>query len=151
MLLNHYGVKITPDEITRRWGKDRAQSPEGLAKVFNDYAKKAGIAERLEPTRAGTVSELRSLAKGGDPVIVHGYFTGYGHVLVATDYDGHQYTVNDPAGTWSQRFQGGYPRAWSESSSAGKSTRYGRSAFEQAVSKLPGGGSAPLWYHRVVR
>jgi len=151
MLLKHYGVSITPDAITARFGKDLAQSPEGLARVFNHYASQAGIDERLEPTRAGSLEAFRRLAQGDDPVIVHGFMTSYGHVVVTTGYDGRAYTVNDPAGTWSQRFKGGYPRAAGESSSSGQGVRYGKAAFERAISTYSGSGFAPLWYHRVVR
>ena len=151
MVLSYYGAVVTPDQITDRFGKDKAQSPAGLAEIFNHYASEAGIPERMEATTQGSLEELRTLAAGPDPVIVHGYFTGGGHVVAVTDYDGSSYTVSDPAGTWSQTHGGGYPKSWTEPR-AGDGITYGQSAFEHAVStNAHGSAHAPLWYSQIVR
>ncbi len=145
MVLKWLGWSGTPDTITARFGKDLAQSPEGLAQVFNTLASEAGIATRMTPRRDGTVEGMRALLAAGKPVIVHGYMTGYGHVVVARGYTGSQYIVNDPAGRWTQTWKGGYPYGWSTSVGAG--IRYSRAAFEQAVATSNGTTHLPLWYH----
>jgi hypothetical protein len=149
MVLASLGWRGVPDDITRRHGKDRAQSTAGLAAVFGEEAARAGIAARLRPTERGTLAELRALLRAGRPVIVHGYFTDFGHVMVAWGFDGTSYTVNDPAGTWSQRFGGGYPNGWEPT--AGRGIRYPRAAFELAIGSFDGvtieDGS--LWYHEL--
>lgn len=145
MLLAKYGWQGVPDDITREWGKDYAQSPQGLANVFNTVAQREGIRARLEPVLYGTLEELQRLLREGKPTIIHGYFTGYGHVLVATGFDGNSYTTNDPAGIWSERFMGGYLGTGS-----GRDVRYGRVAFETAVATSDGQNHLPLWYHRLV-
>ena len=89
-----------------------------------------------------------SLAQG-KPVIIHGYFTGFGHVLVVTGYKNGQYIVNDPAGKWNQSFKGGYP--YGGGSTVGKGVSYGAAAFEQAVATLNGSGFAPMWYHEIIQ
>ena len=149
MVLKHFGVDITPDEITATFGKDKAQSPHGLAEVFNHFASKAGIPERLEPTTVGSLEDFRAAVQGDDPVIVHGWFTSQGHVVVATDYDGSTYTVNDPAGRWSGGWMSGY--GGSQSSSTGDGVTYSASACERAVSTSNGSTFDPMWFHRVTR
>ena len=144
MLLANYGWQGVPDDITREWGKDYAQSPEGLANVFNTIAQREGIRARLEPVVYGTLEEFQGLLRQGKPTIVHGYFTGYGHVLVATGFDGRSYTVKDPAGRWSERFMGGYI------SGSGNGVSYEASVFDMAISTSDGYTFLPLWYHRLV-
>lgn len=147
MVLAHYGWSGTPDDITSTFGKNLAQSPSGLAQVFNHYAENLGIPERIVPHTNGSIGGLQGLLAKGKPVIVHGYFTSAGHVLVATAYSGSGYTVNDPAGKWAQSWQGGYP--FPGGSQAGKQLTYGSAAFELAISSTNGSNYAPLWYHEI--
>jgi hypothetical protein len=144
MVLEAYGVHVFPDEISQRFGTQYAQSPEGVADVFNTYAREEGIPQRMVAHRDGTVAGMNSLLDHGKPVIVHGYFTGSGHVVVATGRDADSYTVNDPAGVWSQRFKGGY-----SGSHDGRGVRYGADAFLDAVATWDGRTSAPLWYGEI--
>ena len=142
MVLAYLGWQGVPDDITQRYGKDLAQSPAGLAQVFNAYAQENGFSERLHPNTNGTLSGLRAELDRGQPVIIHGYFTGYGHVLVVVGYDQGGYYVNDPAGRWSERFKGGYSGGGS-----GHNTYYTRAAFEAAVATADGYSPLALWYH----
>jgi hypothetical protein len=145
MVLAWLGWKGEPDDITASWGKDWAQDPAGLAEVFNAYAESMGIPERLHPVTNGTIAGMKALLDQGRPVIVHGYFTAYGHVMVTLGYTAGEYIVNDPAGKWSQVFKGGYPYA--SSSTAGDHIHYGAAAFEAAVATSDGSSFLPLWYH----
>jgi len=147
MLLAWYGWGGNPDTITSAWGKDYAQSPSGLAAVFNTYAQSMGIPQRLVAHTNGTISGMKSLLAKGLPVIVHGYFTGYGHIMVTLAYGNGSYIVNDPAGEWSQSFKGGYPYGWN--STIGDHISYGASAFEKAIATWDGYAAAPLWYHEI--
>ena len=96
MLLRYYGWKGTPDDITRKWGSQVAQTPEGGAKVFNAYAEEFGLAIRALGKRA-PYAEFRAALEKGHPLTVHGYFTA-GHVLIANSCDGDLYDCHDPAG-----------------------------------------------------
>jgi uncharacterized protein YvpB len=147
MLLKHYGVNVTPDRITSRFGKDKAQSPEGLASVFNTLAAEAGISQRLRAHRDGNMADINAQLQAGTPTIVHGYFTGYGHVVLATGYDGSSYTVNDPAGRWSGSFKGGY--GGGQSSTSGDGVRYSASSFSSAVATSNGSSFLAPWWHEV--
>ena len=147
MVLKWLGWNGTPDDITARFGKDLAQSPAGLAQVFNTLAADAGLSARLVARTTGSLEGFRAQLAAGLPTIVHGYMTGYGHVVVATAFDGSSYAVNDPAGKWTQTWKGGYPYGWS--ASVGRNIRYGKSAFEQAVATSNGSTYLPLWYHEL--
>ena len=147
MLLSHFGWNGVPDDITRDWGKNYAQSPAGLADVFNTLANENGISQRLEPVTNGTLNQLKTELEMDRPVIVHGYFTGYGHVVVVLGYDEQGYWVNDPAGEWTESFQGGYPYGWN--SDVGRAIYYQKHAFEKAIATWDGYTPAPLWFHKI--
>jgi len=92
------------------------------------------------------MADIRALLDQGKPVIIHGYFTGFGHVLVVTGYDSQGYYVNDPAGVWPGVFKGGYGGgAWQ----SGKDVHYGKAAFEAAVATSDGYNFMPVWYHEL--
>ena len=142
MVLAYLGWNGRPDDVTRQHGKRKAQSPSGLAAVFNTYVGSYGLSKRLQPNTQGTLAGLRAELDRGQPVIVHGYFTSYGHVLVVLGYDAGGYYVNDPAGQWSEVFKGGY-----RGGGSGKGAYYRKAAFEAAVGTSNGYSPLALWYH----
>ncbi|MEG4488822.1 C39 family peptidase [Microcoleus sp. D2_18a_B4] len=73
--------------------------PEDLAQVARRY----GI--RDDFTVRGTFDGCKQHLKSGNPCIVHGYFTGPGHIIVLVGYDDKGFLVHDPYGEW---FQTGY-------------------------------------------
>ena len=144
MVLAYMGWRGVPDDITSSWGKDYAQRPHNLSYMFNTIARAEHISGRLVTDTNGSLDEFRSQAARGDVLIVHGYFTGYGHVLVVTGFDGTHYTVNDPAGVWRGTFRGGY--GWSGATD-GRGVRYSKDAFEAAIATSDGYTPLALWYH----
>ena len=142
MVLGYLGWRGIPDDLTRSHGKRMAQNPAGLASLFNIYADQNGLSKRLTPVTNGSLSGLKSALDQGHPVIIHGFFTSYGHVLVVLDYDANGYFVNDPAGRWSEVFKGGYT-----SYGSGKGVYYSKRAFEAAVATSNGYSPLALWYH----
>jgi uncharacterized protein YvpB len=142
MVLAFYGWSGDPDTITGDWGKDHAQSPSGLAEVFESYSGPLGVG--LTPHTDGTFAGLRGLIDQGKPVIVHGYFTQYGHVVVTVGYDDSGYYVNDPAGVWSEVYQGGYDPRYCDWGFPGDTVYYDQAAFEDAI-----GPDGTCWYHEV--
>ena len=137
MVLTHFGDTIHPDEIFDRWGKDYAQSPAGLNEVYASYSTSSSI---LTKTNA-TEDDLKRALDEGAIVIVHGYFTRSGHVLVVKGYDSTGYYVNDPAGVWSECFKCGY------SGSMNGITKYSNSSFYSAVFTSNGSSFLPGWIH----
>jgi len=147
MVLAHYGWSGKPDDITAEFGRRRAQNPAGLSEVFNTLARRAGLSPRSTPHTNGSLAGMRAELDRGRPVIVHGYFTGSGHVIVVTGYDAGGYYVNDPAGKWSETFRGGYP--YGGGSWSGADLYYGRAAFEAAVATSNGYDYLAPWYHAI--
>jgi len=144
MVLGLYGADVTPDEISRRFGTYKGQTPEGVADIFNTYAAENGIDERMQPERSGSISDLKAQLDEGKPVIINGYFTRPGHVVVVTGYDENGYYVNDPAGVWSETWKGGYQGSYD-----GRSVHYDNESFETAVGTMDGRTPYPLWYGEV--
>lgn len=144
MVIKFYGgTSETPDAISGINGTSLAQSPAGLQQVFNSEASYFGLSVTDIAHTSGTFAGIHALIASGKPVIVHGYFTGYGHVMVITGYNGTTYTCNDPAGQWSQVYQyGGYSQT---NSTEGHSVTYSKSNFENAI-----GPDGTVWYHEFV-
>ena len=145
MVLAYLGWEGEPDDITREWGKDFAQEPRNLRYLFNILATDHFLGGALSTTTTGTLEQFRRTVDSGAVVIVHGYFTSYGHVLVVTGRteDG-DYIVNDPAGRWSEVFRGGYLPS---GVNTGHGIVYDMDRFEAAISTSDGAGFLPLWYH----
>ena len=141
MMLKYHGMAgITPDILSNQYGTSLGQTVSGLQRVFNERAIAAGLNVRDRGTQTGTLAQLRGQLSAGKPVIVHGYFTNYGHIMVVLGFDGTYYYCNDPAGRWSQQFKyGGYSEA---NATEGIAVRYTRAAFEAAA--FPDGY---VWMH----
>ena len=60
MVLAGLGWRGRPDDVTREFGKDYAQSPGGLAQVFNTLAARAGLSGRVTAITNGTLAGLRA-------------------------------------------------------------------------------------------
>jgi len=108
MALVFYGAEgETPDAISGTYGTSEAQTVAGWEGVFNAEAEYYGLAWRDAGTTTGSLADVHDQLAAGIPVVVHGYFTAYGHVIVLVGYDGEQYWANDPAGEWSEVYMGG--------------------------------------------
>lgn len=94
MLLQSRGSARTPDQLTVAYGRGQGQSPESLAAMYRWEGFQADYG------RAGTRSQLQGLLDDGNPVVVHGFWTGPGHIAVIVGYDEKGWIVNDPAGDW---------------------------------------------------
>jgi peptidoglycan hydrolase-like protein with peptidoglycan-binding domain len=89
------------DELYR-WCLDRGYSrhnPEHLARVVRDYKRKD------EFTYWGTIERCQTHLRGGNPCVIHGYFTSFGHIIVLVGFDANGFIVHDPYGEW---FPNGY-------------------------------------------
>ncbi len=142
MVLDYYGASDSPDDISTYYGTSQAQSVAGWESVFNSEAAYFGLSVRDSGTTCGSISRLRSLLAAGRPVVVHGYFTASGHVVVLLGFDGSDYIAHDPAGVWSQVGQyGGYS---GNDSTGGRYVRYDRDAVEAVIA--PDGC---VWMHEL--
>ena len=139
MVLAKYGWNGNPDQVTKTFGKDMAQTPAGLENVFNGLAQDAGLSVRIKSHTDGTMELINKLLAEGKPVIAHGWFTPSGHVVTITGFDGQNYTVNDPAGEWNGQFKGGY------SGGSGKAVKYSKEALTEALVE-----DGEVWCHEVI-
>ena len=89
------------------------------------------------------LAEVQQELDAGSPVIIHGYFTSVGHILVVLGYDQGGYWVHDPAGAWNQQFMGGYANTYEPT--AGAVIYYDKADFELAITSTDGYNMEPLW------
>lgn len=74
---------------------------EHLAHIVRDY----GAKDRF--TTTATIEEVKDWLASGNPAVVHGYFTHFGHIIALVGYDSNGFIVHDPYGEW---FADGYDR-----------------------------------------
>ncbi|WP_088889101.1 C39 family peptidase [Leptolyngbya ohadii] len=124
MCLYHLGIrgdnshKQLEDQMYQRclqngWSR---HTPDGLKKLIQSYP---GCKDDLMLN--ASLADIRSALDAGIPCIVHGYFTGFGHVIVLRGYDKANFYVNDPWGEW-------YPWGYDQTVS-GEKLRYSNRAI----------------------
>jgi len=119
---------LTPDKLYAQYGKAKGQSPEGIASLSKSRGLKA------KHTRSGTREQIRAHLRAGRPVVVHGFWTGPGHIAVIVGFDSSGWIVNDPAGDWEA--------CYGCSSVAGKNAHYSfGGAWDQKLSY-----DGDIWY-----
>lgn len=82
-------------------------SPHDLAKVVRHYKKNDSF------KTDATIDEVKAWLAAGNPTVIHGYFTRFGHIVTAIGYDDTRsrlglkngFVVHDPYGEW---FSTGY-------------------------------------------
>ena len=74
-------------------GLDRTD-PYALAKILQNY----GLKDRF--TKSASIEEVKAWLAAQKPAITHGYFTGFGHIIVLVGYDEAGFIVHDPYGEW---------------------------------------------------
>jgi peptidoglycan hydrolase-like protein with peptidoglycan-binding domain len=75
-------------------------APDGIRRLLE------GLGLRDDLTMKGSLSDITRSLDSGEICILHGYWTGPGHILVIRGYnDNGDFFVNDPAGEW---FYSGY-------------------------------------------
>ena len=103
MCLKYFGVPdLGPlpkyeDDVKKRF--DRLgishESPGGIRRLIEGL----GLIDNL--TMEGCLSDITRALDSGEICILHGYWTGLGHILVIRGYnDNGDFFVNDPAGEW---------------------------------------------------
>jgi len=90
----------------------------------------------------GSFADIRSAIDAGHPVIVHGYFTSFGHIVVIRGYDDTGFLVNDPYGEW---FSTGY-----DNSRSGERLHYSHDLIARTCSPESRGNPAHIWLHTVM-
>jgi len=83
---------------------------------------------------------MRKAIAEGYTCIIHGYFTSFGHIMVARGYDQSGFFVNDPFGEWSEL---GY-----RTDLSGENLHYSN---ELIKAKSSPEGENYLWLHRITK
>ena len=68
--------------------------PYDLAKIVRDYGAQDFYTENA------TIDDVQDWLASGNPAVIHGYFTSFGHIIVAAGYDSEGFFVHDPYGEW---------------------------------------------------
>ena len=137
MCLAYFGVKPKgsgqlEDELYKYMEANNLSrhSPEDLAQVVRDY----GL--RDDFTVSGSVKRCCQHIQAGNPCVVHGYFTSFGHIIVLMGFDDEGFIVHDPYGEW---FPSGYRTDFS-----GESLHYSYKLIERTC--IPDG---QFWVHYI--
>lgn len=93
--VNQWGDQLE-DELYQYFQQNglSRKSPVDLAKVIRAY----GYQDDFQPDAKWC--EVKDWLAGGNPAIVHGWFTQSGHIIVIRGYNETGWVVNDPYGEW---------------------------------------------------
>jgi uncharacterized protein YvpB len=80
-------------DYTDRMGLNRHQAPD-LVKLFEAYGG------RDDFSSTANLHDVKQWLSQQKPVIIQGYLTSFGHILVAVGYDEKGLIVHDPYGEW---------------------------------------------------
>jgi len=142
MVMTYFQIKGTTgigqleDELYRymenaglsRW------DPYDLAKMSQAYGLENNFTTR------GSLSDVRKAIAEGRPCIIHGYFTSFGHIIVARGYDQYGLIVNDPYGEWTSS---GY-----RNNVSGANLHYSNALIQAKCSPE---GEDYMWIHRLAK
>lgn len=96
-----------------------------LAKVVETYGGKDTF------TTTATIDQVKQWLAQGNPCVVHGYFTSFGHIVCVTGYNEQGLIVHDPYGKWSGE-KGVYERNDNSNPEKGKAVTYSYEAIERS-------------------
>ncbi|MEB3323115.1 MAG: C39 family peptidase [Synechococcaceae cyanobacterium] len=91
----------------------------------------------------GGIQDIQASLDADHPVIIHGYFTSFGHIIVVCGYDDTGFIVNDPYGEW---FSTGY-----DNSRSGEKLHYSYGLIARTCSPESQANPQNIWYHSVSR
>lgn len=120
-------------DYTKRVGLNRHDALD-LVKVVEAY----GCRDRFSSTYK--IADIKAALVNQQPAILHGYFTSFGHIIVAVGYDEYGLIVHDPYGEW---YSWGYDlNEPNGNNTKGKYQHYSYRLIENAC--MPDGN---LWAH----
>jgi uncharacterized protein YvpB len=141
MCMNYHGIKPTKetqleDELYARiqangWSRHEATDLEKLVNLY------PGVRDRFTPN--GTFKDIYAAIDAGNPCVVHGYFTRFGHIIVVKGYTSNSFIVNDPYGEW---YSWGYDKNVS-----GEGLEYSKSMIASLCSPESVGNPQDIYLH----
>lgn len=110
--------------------------PNDLAYMVNERFQ--GIVKDAF-TNHGTFDDIRKAIDEGNPCVVHGYFTQFGHIIVIKGYDDTGFIVNDP---WGEYHSDGY-----DTSVSGEGLHYSYKLMARVCSPESEKNPCNIWLH----
>lgn len=145
MCLTYLGMLRKPgtqleDELYRKmeqlgWSR---HDPNDLMTLINSFP---GYKDIFRPN--GSFKDIQTSIDAGNPVILHGYFTKFGHIIVVCGYDDKGFIVNDPYGEY---FSCGY-----DNSHSGEKIHYSYSLIGRTCSPESQANPRNIWYHTLFK
>lgn len=133
MLLRFHGDTVEPDFLYETYGKSIGQSPSSLESLYRNR-----IGNGYHSYNA-TYAEVRKWIDAGQPVVMHGWFTYSGHVVLAVGYDSTGLYFHDPAGKWT-----GGISTYDSTKNAGRYVHYSYDSLTRKFSH-PRGGTTSIF------
>ncbi|MEL7038751.1 MAG: C39 family peptidase [Cyanobacteria bacterium J06592_8] len=123
------------------FGENQARhQPQFLIRLLREWGKQygQGALQNSEFKELASEDEIKQHLASGNPVVVHGYFTHYGHIIVINGYNEttREWICNDPNGKW-LGYRGGYDK-----NASGENVRYSYDDLYE-VCHIGGG----IWCH----
>ena len=143
MCMNYHGVKPLVEgtqledelyEYMETNGLSRHE-PGDLSYMANKYP---GIKSTFTP--AGTFQDIIKSINADNPVVLHGYFTRFGHIIVVVGYDNTGFIVHDPWGEW---------HSWGYENKSGANLHYSYDLIARVGSPESVDDPKNLWIHSV--
>ena len=109
MCLNYHGVDPVPekqleDELYQYMIDNKKSRHSGwhLAWAAENFPKHVGSDVVIKDVfkENGTLDELKQAIAEGNPCVVHGFFTKFGHIVAISGYDDKGVFIEDPWGEW---------------------------------------------------
>ena len=139
MVLEHYGITLgdrTADEVYRAL---EVNGDPGLPENMADFIRAQGLRDKF--SRESSWEDLKAHIGQGDPAIVHGYFTGAGHIVTIVGFNAEGWVCHDP---WGEYCDGGYLLNDGQNSTRGKFITYSYALMCRLC-----GESGDLWLHLI--
>jgi uncharacterized protein YvpB len=109
-------------------------SPEGLRQMAEIY----GMRDRF--TAFAKPEEIKTWIRSGRPCIFHGWFTDFGHIVMAVGFDETGFWIHDPYGEWTS---GGYLRNSKQNQRQGEYVHYSYGLVLEKCKE----GDGSFWCH----
>jgi|694.fasta_scaffold76303_3 GH24 family phage-related lysozyme (muramidase) len=145
MCLTYLGMPPKPgtqleDELYRKmeqlgWSR---HDPNDLKTLIDSFP---GYKDIFRPN--GSFKDIQTSIDAGNPVIIHGYFTQSGHIIVVCGYDDKGFIVNDPYGEY---FSSGY-----DNDRSGEKLHYSYNLIGRTCSPESQSNPRNIWYHTVFK
>ena len=139
MALSELGVNVTPDKLYARANQlgMHVGDPQTLVHLASEH----GVTDLF--TDRGTFAGMRKALDLKRNLILHGYWTGPGHIIAVDSYDANGLKVNDPYGEW---FWDGY-----DTSVSGEGLHYSWNMIARLCSPESINNPSHIWFHQLYK